>query len=61
MSVKIMLMTAALAVNISVIQHEVKAIRPPLLWEDIDIPALSDVRNTRSRGKGKTRKQWDVR
>ena len=61
MNRRIMLMLSALEANHPENQQEVKAIKAPLLWEDIDLPALSDVRDTRSRGKGKTRKQWDVR
>ena len=61
MNLRIMLVVAALEANYPENRQEVKAIKPPLLWEGIDLLALSDVRDTRSRGKGKTRKQWDVR
>ena len=60
MNRRIILMLAALEPSQTENRQEIKVINAPLLWEDIDLPALSDVRDTRSRGKGKTRKQWEV-
>ena len=60
MNLRILLMLAALEASHPENRQEVKVIKPPLLWEGIGLLALNDVRDTRSRGKGKTRKQWEL-